>query len=432
MHIHRPALLAATALVASLAAGTADAAERLRVMFQGAPLWQAMYAEIAQRFEAANPAYDVELIYAAHDVYNEKLGAAVMAKDLPDIIHIDAPFLANYVWSGFLRPITPYIDPALIADMTTSNIAQGTYPIDGKLYAIGLTDSSVVLYANRRYLAQIGARIPKSVEDAWTGAELEDVMAKLAKVQGVRWPIDLFRGSGVKTEWVTYAYSPIFQSMGCDLIDRKTWKAAGTLDSKACVEAAAMLQRWVSAGWVVPQSAGTNQFYAEGNPAALALGGHWTYAEAVKSMGDDLVVLPMPRFGERSVSPNGTWVWGVTTASKSPEAAGKWISFLIEDEAYRNLVRERTGFPGMASFAATSPIFATGGPMAIAYEQAGKTAVQRPPHPAYPTLTLAFMEAIDAVFNKTSPAAALGKAAKRIDTEIKDNDGYPPFDQVKR
>jgi len=42
------------------------------------------------------------------------------------------------------------------------------------------------------------------------------------------------------------------------------------------------------------------------------------------------------------------------------------------------------------------------------------------------------MEAIDAVFSKTPPATALGKAAKRIDTEIKDNDGDPPFDHGKR
>ena len=40
--------------------------------------------------------------------------------------------------------------------MTSSNISQGTYPIDKDLYAIGLTDSSVVLYGNKKYLDGFG------------------------------------------------------------------------------------------------------------------------------------------------------------------------------------------------------------------------------------------------------------------------------------
>jgi len=101
------------------------------------------YGDVATRFEAANPDVDIEMIYAPHDAYNEKFSAAVMAKQLPDIMELDAPFLANYVWSGYLQPVKPLIDKDLLDDMTDSNIAQGTYPIDKDLYAIGLTDSSV-------------------------------------------------------------------------------------------------------------------------------------------------------------------------------------------------------------------------------------------------------------------------------------------------
>ncbi|MGO7653147.1 sugar ABC transporter substrate-binding protein, partial [Rhizobium ruizarguesonis] len=89
-------------------------------------------------------------------------------------------------------------------------------------------------------------------------------------LEGVKWPIDTFRGYGIKTEWITYAYGPLLASAGCDLIDRKTWKASGTLDCEACVKALTMMQDWVKKGWVVPTSSGTNQFYAEGQPAALA------------------------------------------------------------------------------------------------------------------------------------------------------------------
>jgi multiple sugar transport system substrate-binding protein len=423
-------ILATSAAVAALGT-SADAETVVRMMHQGEPDSVAKYGEVAKRFEAANPDVDIELIYAPHDAYNEKFSAAVMSKQMPDIMELDAPFLANYAWSGYLRPIRPLLDQDVLDDMTESNIAQGTYPVDKELYAVGLVDSSVVLYGNKKYLEAIGARIPKSVDDAWSRAEFEDVLAKLSKLDGVKWPIDTFRGYGIKTEWVTYAYEPILASMGCDVIDRTSWTAAGTLDGDTCVEALTMMQKWVQNGWVVPMSAGTNQFYADGQPAALAWGGHWVYAEAAAAMGDNVVVMPLPKFGEKSASPNGTWIWAVTTQSEHPEIAGKFISFLLKDKEYREFAVSQSAYPGLRSFAAESPLYAAGGPMAIAFEQAAKSAVPRPPHPAYPTITASFMQAVDAIFNGGDVKEALTAAAGKIDEDIADNDGYPPFDELQ-
>ncbi|OLP52841.1 ABC transporter substrate-binding protein [Rhizobium rhizosphaerae] len=420
-------LLATTAAALLAFAAGAQAKTVIKMMHQGDPGWVAAYGDLAKRFEEANPDVDIELIYAPHDAYNEKFSAAVMAKQLPDIMELDAPFLANYVWSGYLSPIKDVIDADVLSDMTESNIAQGTYVIDKQLYGIGLTDSSVVLYGNRKYLEKIGARIPKSVDDAWTREEFEANLEKLSKLDGVKWPIDTFRGYGIKTEWITYAYSPILQSSGCDLIDRKSWKSEGTLDSQACVDAMTMMQTWVNKGWIVPQSAGTNQFYAEGHPAALAFGGHWFYAEAAAAMKDDVVVMPLPKFGAKGASPDGTWIWGITTASKHPDIAGKFISFMLKDKAYRDYAKSQSAYPGLKSFAAESPLYAAGGPLAVAFEQASKTAIPRPPHPAYPAITAAYMQAVDKIFNKGDVKSALSEAAQKIDEDITDNDGYPPF-----
>nr|WP_234187775.1 sugar ABC transporter substrate-binding protein [Shinella sp. NM-101] len=419
-------LFASAALAAT--AGLAEAKTVIHVMHQGDPGWVKAYGDVAKRFEAANPDIDIELIYAPHDAYNEKFSAAVMAKQLPDVMELDAPFLANYVWSGYLQAVKPLLDQDLLDDMTDSNISQGTYPIDKELYAIGLTDSSVVLYGNRKYLEAIGARIPKSVDDAWTREEFEGYLEKLSKLEGVKWPIDTFRGYGIKTEWITYAYGPLLESAGCDLIDRTTWTAGGTLDGEACVKALTMMQTWVKNGWVVPTSSGTNQFYAEGQPAALAMGGHWFYAEAAAAMKDDIVVMPLPKIGEKGVSPNGTWIWGISATSENPEAAGKFLSFMLKDKDYRDYARSQSAYPGLKSFAAESPLYAEGGPLAIAFEQASKTAVARPPHPAYPTITSAFMQAVDKIFNGGDPQEALTSAARKIDEDIEDNAGYPPFD----
>lgn len=421
-------LLATLAVGTALAGGMSAAeAATLKLMFQGDAYEVKTITDVAKRFEEANPGTTIELINTPHDGYNEKVGAAVSAKALPDIMELDAPFLANYVWSGFLQPISGLIDKSVLDDMTASNVAQGTYPIDKQLYAIGLTDSTVALYGSRKQLTELGIRIPKSVDDAWTKDEFEAALLTLSKAPGVKWPIDLFRAYGTKSEWITYGYEPLFISMGCDVIDRSTWKAAGMLDGPTCVAAAKMMQGWAQKGWIVPQSAGSNQFYAPGRPAALAWGGHWFYAEAHAQMGDDVVVIPLPKFGEKGASPDGTWIYAVTKAASDPVLAGKFISFMLQDQAYRAAYRDHAGFPGLKSFGAASPLYAEGGPMTIAFEQADKTAVPRPPHPAYPTITLAFQQAMTNIFDGADVQEELSKAAKKIDADIADNDGYPPF-----
>ena len=422
----RAGLIGATAT--ALATFTTSAmAANLKLMFQGDPYEIDAISDAAKRFEAANPGTTIELIHTPHDSYNEKIGAAVSAKQLPDVLELDAPFLSNYVWSGFLQPIDTLIDKKLLDDMTPSNISQGTYPPDKKLYATSLIDSTVVLYASKKQLESLKIRIPKGVDDAWTGQELEAALKTLSTAPGVKWPIDLFRAYGTKTEWIPYGYEPILVSSGCDLINRDTWKAAGTFDNKACVDATAMMARWVKNGWVVPQSAGANQFYAEGRPAALAWGGFWFYAEAVKIMGDDLIVLPLPKFGSKSVSPNGTWIYAISKTSSDPKMAGKFLSFMIQDAKYQEAYKAHSGFPGLKSFAANSPLYAPGGPMAVAFEQAAKSAVPRPLHPAYPAMTLAAQVAINKILDGADPQTELTKAAKAIDADIADNDGYPPF-----
>jgi len=315
--------------------------------------------------------------------------------------------------------------------MTASNRAQSTYPIDGKLYAFGLLDSVVVLYGNKRYLDKIGARIPTHVEEAWTREEMEEILGKLAELDEVEWPIDLFRSFGPRSEWVTYALSPIFQSFGCDLIDRTTWRSTGMLDSPPCVEAATMLQNWEKNGWLVPATSAPNVFYAEGQKAALAWGPRTYYAESASMIPvEDIVVMPFANLGHGSVSPNGTWTWGITTAAQDPALAGKFLSFLARHPEHRAALRDIGETPALTSFVAESPLYAPGGALAIAMEMAEKTAIARPEHPAYPTITEAFKTAMDAIYSGADVKAELAKAARAIDDEIDDNDGFPPFGEA--
>jgi multiple sugar transport system substrate-binding protein len=400
--------------------------ESISFMYQGTDRQQAAIKAAAEKF-TAQTGIKVELNYAPHDVYQEQLSGAIASKKVADIVELDAPFLANLVWSGVLSPIEQYLDADLVKDMTASNVSQCTYPIDNKLYAISHIDSTVLLYANKKYLAQIGARIPKSVEDAWTIEEFETYLAALSKIPEVKYPLDIMRAYGVKSEWGTYGFFSAFVSNGGGIIDSKTYNATGTLNGEKSVEVAKKFQTWVKNGWVVPASAGANLVFNEKREAAIAWCGNWFWAQAYPTLGDDLIALPLPNFGQGVKSPNGTWLYAISADAKK-EAAGKFISFMLKDEDFLKTAKEDGEYPGLKSWAATDPTYSDPNKMLIAAQQAN-TAVARPQHPAYPIITGSFMDAFASILDGADVQSSLDKAAKLIDDDIKDNDGYPPFGQ---
>ena len=52
-------------------------------------------------------------------------------------------------------------------------------------------------------------------------------------------------------------------------------------------------------------------------------------------MGDDLIVLPLPKFGDKGASPNGTWIYGISKDSSDPALAGKFLTLMLQVTAYQ-------------------------------------------------------------------------------------------------
>lgn len=406
-----------------LATASISAQGKISVMFQATGTESDAFKTLFDRF-TKDTGIKVEPMFIPHDTYFEKFSAAVASKRVADVMQLDAPFLANFVWNGFLSPLQGLIDQKVIDDLTPSSVYQGTYPIDGRLYALGNTDSTVLLYGSKKLLKAAGIRIPTGLKDAWTRVEFNAALDKLAKVPGVKWPLDLFRAYGVKTEWATYAFQPVFESFGGKLIDTTTWKSIGALDSPESIAAATEIASWVKKGYVVPASSGTNALYRDTDKAALAWGGHWVWSEAYPVMKDDLVAIPLPNFGKGVKSPNGTWIWAITKSARNPKAAAQFLNYLAKDKQF--IKDLGAPFPGLKSWAAQLPIYTDATRMKVAFEQSS-VAVPRPVFPGYPVLTASFQTAFDNILSGADPKTELGKAAAVIDQDSADHDGYPPF-----
>ena len=137
----------------------------------------------------------------------------------------------------------------------------------------------------------------------------------------------------------------------------------------------------------------------------------------------------MPKLGARAVTGMGSWNWGITSQSEHPDAAWKFLEYLIEPEQILRMTNANGAVPARKSALAMSDLFGTGGPLSIFVEQLdGGGAVTRPETPAYPTITTAFAEAVQNIVNGADVKTELDKAVQKIDQDIEDNRGYPITD----
>ncbi|NEP60483.1 MAG: sugar ABC transporter substrate-binding protein [Symploca sp. SIO2G7] len=370
-------------------------------------------------FNASQQDITVELKFLPEGSYNSQVQAAAVSGDLPDVLEFDGPFVYNYVWQGNLIPLDGFLTAELRQDLLPSIIKQGTY--QNCLYSLGTFDSGLGLYGNRSKLQAAGVRIPQGNEDAWTAEEFQEILATLAQQDPDGQILDLklnYRG-----EWFTYGFSPIIQSPGGDLINRRDYQSAeGVLNGKPAVAAMQELQSWLQQGYVDPNI--DDAAFTEGR-VALSWVGHWAYQDYLKAVGDDLVLLPLPNFGEGSKTGQGSWNWGITSKSLNPKTAMQFLEFLLQTDEVLAMTNANGAVPGTKTAIAQSPLYAEGGPLRLFSSQllTGKS-IPRPQTPAYPVITSVFQQAFADIRHGTDVETALNKAAAAIDEDIEDNEGY--------
>jgi multiple sugar transport system substrate-binding protein len=375
---------------------------------------------IVQRFNTANKDVQIDAVQLPEGSYNDQVSAAALANNLPCVLDFDGPNLYNYAWSGKLIAIDKYISAADKRDFLPSIIKQGTY--NGKLYSVGQFDSGLALWGNRKLLAAAGIAIPTDVKGAWTGTQFTAALEKL-KSGGLKFPLDMKFNYG-KGEWYTYGFAPIMQSFGGDLINRKGYQTAnGILNGASAVKGMTYFQNMVRNYVNVGTKADTD--FVSGQ-AALSLVGHWTYSDYSKALKNDLVLIPMPKFGTRAVTGVGSWNFGISSDCKVPDQAAKVLNHLVSSESVLTMSDASGAVPSRKSAVAKSKNYGPGGDLNLYVSQINAgVARERPVTPAYPAITKAFADAVDNIAKGAAVKAELDKAVRAIDQDIKDNNGYP-------
>ncbi len=380
----------------------------------------AMLRKAAEIFNRQQHTYRVEVISSLRRNYKNWVHREAATGTLPCLLDFDGPQLAEFAWPRYLKPIDQFVTPELLNDFLPSIVAQGTY--QGQLYSLGQFDSGVGLWGNRRYLRAAGVRIP-TLQSPWRLAEFEDALSKLTALKEVDYAISFsfFSRGG---EFYSYAYAPIVQSFGGDLIDRRTYRSAkGILDGPQSVAAMKHFQHWIDKGWTKVVFDRPDDF--EKGKIALSWTGHWGYQSYHKALGKDLVLMPLPDFGRGIKTGMGSWGWGISSSCHAPAGAWAFLAHLLSPKEIVRMTNINNAIPARRSALAQSPLYGPRGPLKLFVQQLSIGGTPRPVMPAYDTISQAFAEAVYNIMAGGDVQSELSKAVDIIDGTIAKNRGYP-------
>lgn len=365
-------------------------------------------------FNASQEQYAVAIEAFPQASYNDSVAAASVAGSLPCIIDLDGPTVPNFAWSGYVQPLP--ISDDLRSQL--SSAAVGTYK--GEIYSVGQFDVALLIYGRKSVLEEQGIRIP-TLDEPWTMEEFMGALQTLKDSGDFEYAFDL--NPGYTGEWWSYAYSPMLQSFGGDLINRETFtEAEGVLNGPEALAWAEWFQGLFTEGYANPTPA-DDQGFLQGR-VPLWYTGSWSANDVVKAYGDDALFLPTVDFGNGPVIGGASWQWGISTACDSPEGAWQFIEYMLQPEQIA-LMSNTTGLvPTTEAAAALTENYAEGGKYRIFFDMAQRFAKLRPETPGYLTISNQFEKAGLAIRDGGDIQNTLDDAVDAIEQDIQDNNSY--------
>jgi multiple sugar transport system substrate-binding protein len=375
----------------------------------------AINQQVVDDFNASQSDYKVKLEAFPQDAYNQAIVAAAAAKKLPCVLDVDGPNMPNWAWAGYLEPLD------LPASATEGQLPSTLGTLNDSLYSVGNYDVSLNLMTRKSTLDKYDIRVP-TTDQPWTATEFSEALTKLKAGGEWKYPFDLGTAGG--GEWIPYAYSPILQSFGGDLINRDNYTTAdGALNGDAALSWAHWFQDLISQGYAAKKSGADSTLDFINGKSAIVWSGSWASAQ-VSAKFDDVLFLPPVDFGSGPKIGGASWQWAESSDCPAKEGASTFLAFSLQDK-YRALYSEKLGLiPASESAAALTKDYAPDGKYRFFYDYAQKYAVQRPVTPAYPFISSVFQKAYADILAGGDAQEVLDKAVEDIDNNIKQNGDY--------
>jgi multiple sugar transport system substrate-binding protein len=366
------ALLTVSALTACGGAGGGSANGTIEYW-----LWdsaqQPGYQKCADAFEKANPGLRIHISQYGWDAYWSKLTAGFIADTAPDVFTDHLAKFAQYVDLKVLRPLD---DLGPTSDIKDGDYQQGLAQLwkgqDGKRYGAPKDWDTVAIFYDGAALKKAGVDAAELQNLNWNprdGGTFEKLVAHLTiDAKGVRGDEPGFDKKNVKTHglasegsggggWGQTQWSAFTGSAGWQATDKNPWGTRFNFDRPELQDTLSWYFSLVQKGYMPSyeeiggaNAIGTDKQIQSGT-AAIGLSGSWmisTFSKLTDAGGKklDIGIAPTPigPTGKRASMFNGL-ADSVTTLSKQPENAAKWVKYLSGAECQNIIGQSGVVFP---------------------------------------------------------------------------------------
>jgi multiple sugar transport system substrate-binding protein len=371
---------------------------------------------MVKRFNRAQDKWKVVVEAIPQGSYTESITAASLVGQLPCVMTIDQPSVPNFAWAGNIRSL----DDCCRQRSCNRCCQVGAAPMTAACTASASSMSCLPCSRAAPRLAAQGIRVA-TIERPYTAAELHDILLRVKQSGRYRYPIDL--NGKAKGEWVSYGFSPWFQSAGADLIDRSDYRRVdGVLNSVAALGVARYYAHLFKDKLAERNPADEKGF--EQGRSLFQYTGSWKARDYAERFGKDLAVMPPPDFGHGPRAGAASWQWAISRSCPYPHGAAAFLAHVVSAREMAEVSRLTGLVPVSAAAAALTEHYRPGGDWRIYFDFAARYALPRPATPAYPAISAAFEKAMADLRAGKEVAEAMDEAVEAIEHDIARNHGY--------
>lgn len=275
-----------------------------------------METEFKSKYEKATVVFE-EIPWADRE---QKITTTLAANQGPDIYYLIPDQLTQFAENGLVQPLNAYLGDMDMSDFSEQTLASVTYK--GELYGLPILRESQTLFYNKAILEEIGGdanNLPKTWEEF-------DALGQKAVDKG--YYARTYDGSNT----LNSSLYPLIWQAGGDIVNEKN---EISINNEKSVKAFEKVNEWYQNGFISKESITSEDaapLFLEGKTLAI-----WNTGAMISLMEDAGMefVIGTPLKEEKEVTFGVTGAFVVSSKSKNPEMAAKFVEVMTNTENSR-------------------------------------------------------------------------------------------------
>ena len=202
-----------------------------------------------------------------------------------------------------------------------------------------LTESSIAMFYNKKMFQAKGIPLPsKNPDEPWTWDQVLDAAKKINDPANGIFGIDPAQGFGNAGGTAYFKY-PIIWQLGGEIMSPDGKTSKGFLDSPQTKKAVQFFSDLYNKDKVSALEYPPDPF--PNGKLGITIDGSWSLANLKEKfpnfkLGEDYDIAPLPKGTAQAVA-NGSWALGISSKSKHPDEAWKFVNWVTGEEGQKRM-----------------------------------------------------------------------------------------------